>query len=240
MPAWLIVSRIASFHLVRERRRRHALVLIRLATDRRRLRDVDGLLFWRLLGTGRGSATAPGADLRRSGLFAVWRDEPALERFLDTHPLARRWTGAEEAWHVRLRGLGGHGAWRRFDVTEGLTPGRADRAIAILTRADVRWRNWVAFAAASRAVDDTARGAPGLIDLIGIGEAPIGRLGTFSLWESSSSASVFAAGDPAHREMVSRTRSNHWFGEELFARFEPYASSGTWNGRDPLAAFHES
>lgn len=240
MSAWLIVSRIASFHLMREHPRHQALVLARLATDRRRLRNVDGLLFWRLLGTGRGSSTAPGVDLLRSALFAVWRDETALERFLDTHPIARRWTGADEAWHVRLRGLGGHGAWRGFDVTAGLTPGRADEAVVILTRAQVRWRSWPAFAEASRTVDDAARDGAGMIDVVGIGEAPFGRLGTFSVWESLHSASAFAAHDPAHHDMVARTRSEHWFGEELFARFEPYASTGTWNGRDPLAEFQES
>ena len=230
------MGQIASFHLIRERRRRQPAVLVRLATDRRRLRDVDGLLFWRLLGTGRGSQTAPSADLRRSAMFAVWRDEAALEAFLNEHPIARRWTAADEAWHVRLRGLGGHGSWRGFDVAEGLTGGRADGPIALLTRAHVRLRFWRAFTGASRSVDASAHSATGLIDVVGIGEAPIGRLGTFSLWDSLHSARTFAAHDAAHHEMVATTRTEGWFGEELFARFEPYGSTGTWDGRDPLAA----
>lgn len=136
---------------------------------------------------------------------------------------------------MRLRGLSGHGSWRGFEVAEQLTPGRADGAIAVLTRADVHVKSWGAFVKASRTVDDSAHGADGLIDVVGIGEAPIGRLGTFSLWDSLHAARTFAAHNTAHHDVVARTRSERWFGEQLFVRFEPYASTGTWNGRDPLA-----
>ncbi len=229
------MNRIASFHLIREYPRRQPLVLVRLATDRRRLRGIDGLLFWRLLGTGRGDNTAAGADLRRSALFAVWRDEAALETFLASHPIARRWTGAEEVWQVRLRSLGGHGSWNGFAVPEGLVEGRPGGPVAILTRAEVRLRSWRRFAKAAREVNKAARHAPGLVRVVGVGEAPIGRLGTFSVWDSLPTAHAFAEHDSAHHNVVARTRSDDWFGEELFVRFEPYASTGTWNGRDPLA-----
>ena len=104
------MARIASFHLVRSA---HAVAaLAHLGTDRVRLRRVAGLELCRVLGTGRGSDTGPSADLRRTALFAVWRDEGDLDAFLAESPLAGRWSGADEQWHVRLRGLGGHGSWR--------------------------------------------------------------------------------------------------------------------------------
>jgi hypothetical protein len=107
--------------------------------------------------------------------------------------------------------------------------------VAIITRADVRRHSWKAFGAASNVVDAELRTAAGLIDVVGIGEAPIGRLATFSLWESLAAARTFAYSTPDHVEVIRRTRAEDWYAEEMFARFEPYASTGTWNGRDPLA-----
>ena len=65
------MGRIASFHLVRERTSRAPLVYPRMATDRWGLRDVEGLRFWRLLGTGGGSNTGPSVDPRRSAVFVL-------------------------------------------------------------------------------------------------------------------------------------------------------------------------
>lgn len=229
------MARIASFHLVREHPGRQPLVLARLGIDRFRLGQVEGLRFWRLLGTGRGDDTAPSADLRRSALFAVWDDETDLDRFLAAHPIARRWHHAAEQWHVRLLGHGGHGAWRGVPVLDLLDRGDDSGPVAIITRADVELRSLLAFSGSGRAVSDEVRRAPGLLDVVGIGEGPILRLGTFSLWASLDEARAFATRMPEHRSVVRRTRTEGWYGEELFARFQPVSSWGSWAGRDPLA-----
>ena len=229
------MARIASFHLIREPAWKAPLALARLGTDRLRLGGVDGLAFWRLLGTGSGDSTGGGADLARTAMFAVWANEGDLDRFLETSPIPARWDEAEEAWHVRLRSIGGHGRWRGVDPLEGVEEGRRDGAVAIVTRADVRRSAWKVFGAASNVVDAELHTAPGLIDVVGIGEAPIGRLATFSLWESLGDARHFAYSMPDHVDVVRRTREEDWYSEELFVRFEPFGSTGTWNGRDPLA-----
>lgn len=230
------MSAVASFHLISDHPGRQLNVLARLGTDRLRVGRVPGLRFWRLLGTGAGADTGPGADLLRSALFAVWEDEADLDRFLAEHPIADRWERMREVWHVRLRAAGGHGEWRGVEVLDLIEPGAADGPVAMITRADVRLRSWRAFRDAGPAVSDELRAADGLLAVVGIGEAPLGRLGTFSLWRSLADVRTFATRLPAHREVVRRTRQEGWYGEELFARFEPYASAGTWDGVDPLAA----
>jgi hypothetical protein len=225
------VHGIASFHLVREQRALRA--LSRLGTDRVRLRSVDGLRFWRLLGTGAASHTGPGVDPHRSALFALWDDEGDLDRFMER--MAERWAGADESWHVRLRAAGGHGSWRGVEVLTHLQPARAAGGpVAIITRADVRVRSWRAFRAVGPAISDELQTADGLLDVVAIGEAPAGRQGTFSLWRDVAAARAFAHRLPEHAAVVRRTRTEQWYGEEMFARFEPYDSTGTWDGRDPL------
>ena len=240
------MARIASFHLIREPGWKTPLALARLGADRPQLARVEGLHFWRLLGTGRGAGTGPGGDLARTAAFAVWDDESDLDRFLESHRIARRWRGAEEAWHVRLRAVGGHGRWRGVDVLDGMERagtgepdgGRRrghDGPVAILTRADVRRRAGRDFREASREVDAELHRADGLVDVVGIGEAPVGRLATFSLWESLSAARAFAYAMPRHERVIEQTRDGEWYSEELFARFAPFGSTGRWDGRDPLA-----
>lgn len=235
MPAPATVPTLASFHLVRHGSAwagmRH------LGLGRRALGKVDGLQFWRLLGTGAGSSTGPGADLSRTALFAVWRDEQALDAFLAGDP----WPDAREGWHVRLAALGGHGAWRGVPVLDRIGPAQRggsaadDGPVAVITRADVRLRSWRAFRAAGPGVSEALHRAAGLLDVVGIGEAPVSRLGTFSLWRSVADMRAFAHTDEVHTRVVQATRDGRWYGEELFARFVPYGSAGTWDGRDPLA-----
>ncbi len=223
------MARLASFHLLRHHRAIDAMT--HLATARRPLRRVPGLAFSRVLGTGRGADTGPSADLRRTGLFAVWDSEADLDRFLAAAP--RAWAQVAERYDVRLRGIGGHGTWRGTAVLAGLERGDDRGPIAVVTRADVRAAAWRRFRAAGPAVSRELQGAPGLLAVAGVGELPIGRLGTFSLWSDVDAVTAFAR-SPAHADVVRRTRAERWYGEELFARFEPFGASGTWDGRDPL------
>jgi len=154
----------------------------------------------------------------------VWDDEPDLEPLVD---------GAGEAWTVRLVPLGARGSWGGHQPLPGQRAA-TDGPVAVLTRARVQVRAWPAFYRAVPAVQAALHEAPGLLAAVGIGEAPVGLQATFSLWRSTDAMEAFAAAPGPHREVARRARDERWFAEDLFARFRPYASTGTWGGRDPL------
>jgi len=235
---------VASFHLTRYPWRHALAAMAGLPTRQRALTAVPGLRFARQLGTGRGSHMGLGADLCRWATFAVWDDESALDAFLDTSPLAVRWQDqGDETWSVRLAPLSAHGSWGGArplaEIEARSDPDHDDdhdeAPVAVLTRARIGLRHWPAFYRSVPAVEDHLRHQPGLLAVVGIGEAPVGLQATFSLWRSTASMGAFAYRGSAHEAVVRRTRAEGWFGEELFARFRPYASCGTWDDTDPLA-----
>ena len=198
------------------------------------LRSVEGLEFWRLMGTGKGNDTSPSVDMRRTAFFAVWSDERQYEHFMANHPVALRWVNEVESWSVRLKVVGGGGTWRGVKVVDQIEHVSTTGPIAVVTRANVRIRAWRSFGLAGGPVNADLRRAEGLIDVVGIGEAPVGKLATFSLWQSADHIERWAYGSADHIEVMRRTREEGWYSEEMFVRFVPYASEGTWDGRDPL------
>src|SRR6202142_3799899 len=226
---------IASFHLTRFPREHAMRATSRMAFDLPVLSRTSGLRFWRLLGTARGKAMSLSADLRRWAMFAVWQDEAALDSFLAESAIAAEWrSAAQESWTVRLRYAGGHGQWGGRDPFAGMTPQALapGQTVAVLTRASIRPRRLARFYRAVPAVDRALAGADGCLRAVGIGEWPLARQATFSLWRDTSAVRGFGYAPGRHAAVITRGRKEGWFGEECFARFVPQASGGSWDSAD--------
>lgn len=205
-----------------------------MAVDRLRLRAVPGLRFAKLLGTGSGDSFAMGdADLHHWALLTVFASAPTAERF-GGGPLVRSWDGiADEALTVRLRPIMSRGRWAgREPFSTNGTPTRWDGPVAAVTRARIRPSQWWTFRSSVPPVADDLRTRDGVLLKLGIGEAPVGLQGTFSVWESNRALTAFAQRGAAHRAVMADTERLQWYSEELFARFAVVAASGTFDGRE--------
>jgi hypothetical protein len=205
--------------------------LFRMAADPRGLRRTPGVRFVKLLGTGSGRTfTVRDADPRTWALLAVWDGEPDGDA-----TVLRRWRAlADEEWSVRLRPLSARGRWSRREPFGRPAPRRWDGPVAAITRARLTARKAARFWRAVPPVSADLQADPGLRFALGIGEAPIGLQGTFSVWESAGALNGFAYGRAAHAAVVRRTADEGWYAEELFARFGVLSAEGSVAGRDPL------
>lgn len=209
--------------------------LAQMGTSVPHLNKVPGLLFYKLLGSGQGKAFSVKPNFRRYGLFCTWENEVAAREFLHCSDLIKQYQShTDEIWTVAMFPIQSHGYWNGKQPFEPFVQGSADGPVAVLTRASVNWLalpNFIRYGAkTSKALDDVN----GLICSIGLGELPFIRQATFSIWESVEAMKAYAYKTDHHQEVMRRTRAEKWYSEELFARFMPIASEGTWNGIDPL------
>jgi hypothetical protein len=230
------VPALVTLHLWRVEPPRVPAALLRMGRDRARVRRTPGLRFAKLLGTGDGRTfTVRDADPLRWGLLATWTSPAAARAFEERSPVSRAWRRlAAETWRADLRPVASRGTWSGRQPFGDPVPVRSDGPVAALTRARLRPSAALGFWRAVPPVSADLRDRPGLRAAVGIGEAPIGLQGTFSLWESGAAVRRFAAG-AAHAEVVARTGPERWYAEELFARFDVVGTAGTLDGRDPLA-----
>jgi hypothetical protein len=186
-----------------------------------RTRMFTGVSFAKLLGTGSGETFTPSdANLYRWGMVVVISKDQVSA--FDQSAIIRGWRKRSTSeFRTVLTPLSSHGLWAKknpFDFTAPLV--NPDATIAAITRARIKWsKNFIFWKSVPPVVTDLHQ-SPGFIAAIGIGEAPIGLQGTFSLWESASALRDFAYKGAAHQKAIQQTKDIDWYAEELFARFE--------------------
>ena len=199
------------------------------------LANTNGLTFYRLLGSGRGKGFNPFPDWSVYCLLQVWESEEAAHAFFNSSDLMKQYTyRTDELFTLYMKNISAGGTWvgkTPFKKGADLNP---DLPIAVITRATIKWnwliRFWKYVPTSQEALD----GNEGLIYTKGVGEIPIVQMATFSLWKNFEAVKQFAYNSKQHQEAIRKTRKNDWYREELFARFQPYKSVGTWGGKDLL------
>jgi heme-degrading monooxygenase HmoA len=201
-----------------------------------RLRQVPGLTFFKLMGSGKGGVFSLKPDFFLYGLMATWRSEEAADTFLQRSPVLDTYRRhCEELWTIKMQPIRSHGLW---DGVNPFSPadvaGQNPAPLAVLTRASIRLPALPAFWRYGAKTSRDLTQAPGLIAAVGLGELPYVRQATFSIWENEAAMRQYAYSTAHHQQVIRKTRADHWYSEELFARFQVISAAGTWKGRNPL------
>ena len=197
---------------------------------------------------------------QREQAFEFWHTHPLVRRYqqsadeclaLIATPLRARgsWSGQQPfGLTAPASGLGGHGPGASagaIGVTpqathvaaqaistedRGLACTLAKEPIAALTRASIRISKAAAFWSKAPAAQNSLAQHPGCLLAIGLGEAPLLRQATFSVWESAASMDAYAR-TGSHLEAIKAAGAGRYFSEDMFVRFRPLAAFGTWRGK---------
>ncbi len=207
----------------------------RAARALRRTPATPGLVYADMLLAARlGGGVMPRPQPGRVALFAVWRDDAALDRFLAEDPLARLLDGGRA---LRLAPLRVSGAWRGLpELVAGERAVRDDEPVAVLTYGRLKPHRAPAFLLASARAEADAVADPALA--FGTGLARLPRLvSTFSLWRSAGAMRDFAYRGAGHTGALHAVAERDFHRESIFIRFRPYGATGDWG--DVHAGVHE-
>lgn len=179
-------------------------------------------------------------QVRRLAVFAQWRDEAALERFLSDDQLGRR---LAVGWHVRLEFLR---RWSTIAALPGL-PVRAgrwtqDEPVVAVTLARMRFREVPRFLRWGKPVERLVRDHPGATLALAAAR-PVRTVSTFSIWRTVQEMEDMVRGrtdvpDAERHSAAMAERARRDFHHEFATyRFRPLSEHGAWQGRTVIVPF---
>lgn len=199
------------------------------------LSKVPGLTFYKLLGSGKPRFN-PFPDWSVYAILQVWDEETSAANFFETSVLMEKYrTHSKEQYTIYMKNIVARGEWSAKNPFKKHTSlDTANPFLAVITRATIRTNQLINFWRDVPASQKPLHANKGLLFTKGIGEAPIFQMATFSLWDSKEALENFAYRSKEHQKVIAKTREVQWYKEELFSRFQPYKTQGTWFGTDIL------
>ncbi len=210
-----------------------------MAGARRPLAKTPDIGFWKLCGSGVGEGFTPTSIPSVFAILATWPNGDIARERIKYAPIFQRYRNrAVEDWSIFLTPQTARGKWSGqapFEPQEANSNG----PLAALTRASIKPQIMTRFWNKVPDISNMIGKDPNVTFKIGIGEVPMLHQVTFSIWPSEQAMAGFARTGP-HAEAIRAVRSEGWFREELYARFEIQSDMGSWQGRSPLQQLEAS
>jgi len=202
----------------------------RIVRGPRALRDIPGLLFSKILGSGLDG----GFDLRpsrsRQGVFALFDSSQKAQDFIAHSALVRAYQDrSNEFCWATLKTFSCRGSWDGISLQVN-AEAPLNGPVAALTRASIKFGKAPAFWRHAPPSQTALEDVDGCQLAVGLGEAPFFRQATFSIWDNVSDMNAYAR-TGSHLVAIQAAQKHGYFSESMFARFVPLKVQGQWMGK---------
>ena len=208
---------------------------LRLVAGATPYKDVPGLTQVKVMGSGHGGGFSLRPSATHQGLICTFSHLDLALQFLDSPLVQSYQSRARECWSGVLSVQSARGHWDK-QAWQATAPealgeqGSAKGPFAVLTRASIVPTKAMAFWRYAPAAQADLKDAAGCLLAMGLGEAPLVRQCTFSLWQDTASMLQYAH-QGAHQTASAAAYKHQFFSESLFVRMQVLQMSGAWQGR---------
>jgi spheroidene monooxygenase len=193
----------------------------------------DNLSFYKLVGLGGGNGYSLRTKFDSYGIFTVWDNPKHAENFFNSSTFEDYQSRSTEHFTIIMRPINSRGSWSGFKGWKLSKIDADNKLICVLTRATIKVKFiYPFFNMIAKVMKDHAN-FPGLLFSKGFSEIPLREQATFSVWENVDHMKKFAY-KSFHAMAIKITRKRNGFKEDMYTRFQPVATLGSWMGQNPL------
>ena len=208
---------------------------LRLAQGATFLKDTPGLLFAKVMGSGHNGGFSLRPSSSHQGLICLFDTQQHAEMFSQGPYIQAYQERSRESWLGILHIDSARGEWdrQRWGATTAACldqPLDEGLPTAALTRASIRPAKSMAFWRHAPASQASLSQSSGCLLAMGLGEAPLIRQCTFSVWRDTSSMLNYAH-QGAHQQAIQAAYKHDFFSESLFVRMRVLSMQGLWQGQ---------
>ena len=188
--------------------------------------DVNGLMFYKMLGTGSSPGFSMYPDFSTYALLQTWTTKDDAETYFSSNEYFKRMVSKtfmqRTIFMIPFKSSGLWDGKNPFNVNDKLIH---SGKIGVLTRATINFTKLTHFWRSVKSASNAISEARGVSFFKGVGELPFIQQATFSIWESEKDINDFAYSNTSHKNIVSKTKKQNWYKEDLFARFHILSDS---------------
>jgi spheroidene monooxygenase len=226
-------EQLACFTFFRYKGKNKKWGLSQMFKSREILDNLENLSFYKLVGLGGGKGYSLKTNFDSYGIFTVWDHPQHADHFFKSQTFKEYLDRSLEHFTIIMRPITSRGSWSGFKGWKLTKMDPDNQLICVLTRATVKVRFIYPFFSMIAKVMKDHYNFPGLLFSKGFSEIPLREQATFSIWENVEQMKKFAY-NSFHAIAIKITRKRKGFKEDMYTRFQPVATIGSWKGENPL------